>query len=74
MEARVRQEGWIESFNDIGKFCFLKQLVDPWVFFLLVDFIITLSCFKIYPIFISEKEEMKNDGGIKEENQVPAGN
>lgn len=33
-----------------------------------------LSCFKIYPIFISEKEEMKNDGGIKEENQVPAGN
>ena len=34
-----------------------------------------LSCFKIYPIFLSEKEEMKeNDGGIKEENQVPAGN
>ena len=29
MEARVRQEGWIESFNDIGKFCLLKQLVDP---------------------------------------------
>lgn len=44
------------------------------MFFLLVDFIVTLSCFKIYPIFISEKEEMKNDGGIKEENQVPAGN
>ena len=30
--------------------------------------------FKIYPIFISVKEEMKNDEGIKEENQVPAGN
>lgn len=57
--ARVKQEGWIESFNDIGKFCFLKQLVDPRVFFLLVDFIVTLSCFKIYPIFLSEKEEMK---------------
>lgn len=64
MEARVRQEGVVESFNGIGKFYSLKWMVGPWefFFFLLVGFVTSVYTTILSISSISfKKRERKNE-------------